>query len=580
MDRFTELLQELEPIYYAIGALVILLIFLFFILIKRKSNSKKLKDRMNELHIDYNSLKSIPLSFKLNKAIALARVNEAVGSKVDICKEDFELIQGDLTQISTMLADLDDAILTGNLKSGRMLISDLEGTLERVKGQVAKLETTLDEVLQKEVEQRTKVNEFKEQFRAIKEKINERRSQLSFSSEALENKINETEKLFSMFEEWMFVSEFDKAETTLQEIDATLKGIEQLITQLPDLLSAAQGVIPTLIDEVSQLYSKCKQKGWILDHLEIPTTLEMISQTLKDDLARLRRGEIEGLANNLEENRQRLVVLIQQLEREDSASGELDLLKATVAEKLEQMKKIHSESMFIYEKVADKFDFSATLKQLDEKKATITKLNTEFISLKNLSHTKEIASSDLSVKYKTFVHNLTAAYNELLEIYQALNSVRSDEERAHKQLLKLHLIMNEVQVKIHRHRLPNISAEADGDIQRAYSYISSIEDLLEEPTLNLPLLNGTLNEAIDYIYKLYNSVNNIVGMAIMVENTIVFGNRYRSSFADIDSELTRAELMYRNGEYTQSLTVALKAIEKIHPGSYEQLIRDNAASAT
>ena len=92
-------------------------------------------------------------------------------------------------------------------------------------------------------------------------------------------------------------------------------------------------------------------------------------------------------------------------------------------------------------------------------------------------------------------------------------------------------------------------------------------------------MNATLNDAIDYIYKLYNNVNNLVAMAIMVENTIVFGNKYRSTYPDIDSELTRAELCFRNGEYTQALTVALATIERIHPGSYEKLIKENAQSA-
>ncbi len=51
----------------------------------------------------------------------------------------------------------------------------------------------------------------------------------------------------------------------------------------------------------------------------------------------------------------------------------------------------------------------------------------------------------------------------------------------------------------------------------------------------------------------------------MVENTIVFGNRYRSTYADIDSELTRAELCFRNGQYTKALKIGIQCIEKIHP---------------
>ena len=102
------------------------------------------------------------------------------------------------------------------------------------------------------------------------------------------------------------------------------------------------------------------------------------------------------------------------------------------------------------------------------------------------------------------------------------------------------------------------------------SFILRIEDTDQE---------RKVDGAIDFIYKLWNNVNNVVGTALMVENTIVFGNKYRSTYADIDSELTRAELCFRNGEYTQALKIAIATIEKIHPGSYEKLIKENSTSA-
>ena len=116
-------------------------------------------------------------------------------------------------------------------------------------------------------------------------------------------------------------------------------------------------------------------------------------------------------------------------------------------------------------------------------------------------------------------------------------------------------------------------------MRRANDYIHRLDNLMVEVPLNMQLLNGTLQEALDFIYKLYNNVNNVVGTVMMVENTIVFGNRYRSTYADIDSELTRSELSFRNGEYTQALTTAIATIEKIHPGNYESMIKENAKSA-
>ena len=44
------------------------------------------------------------------------------------------------------------------------------------------------------------------------------------------------------------------------------------------------------------------------------------------------------------------------------------------------------------------------------------------------------------------------------------------------------------------------------------------------------------DEAIDYIYKLHNNVNNLVGVVDMCENAFVYANKYRAYHEDIDHE--------------------------------------------
>ena len=154
-----------------------------------------------------------------------------------------------------------------------------------------------------------------------------------------------------------------------------------------------------------------------------------------------------------------------------------------------------------------------------------------------------------------------------------------DEDRAHKQLVKLEIILNQVQVKIRRYKLPNISTQYEKDMAKASKDIAKLKDLMSQAPLNIQVVNTKLQETLDFIYKLYNDVNNVVGTVVMIENTIVFGNRYRSTYQDIDSELTRAELDFRNGEFTQALTKAIATIEKIHPGNYEHMIKENAKGA-
>ena len=160
-----------------------------------------------------------------------------------------------------------------------------------------------------------------------------------------------------------------------------------------------------------------------------------------------------------------------------------------------------------------------------------------------------------------------------------LNTARNDEDRARKQLLKLHLIMNEIQVKIRKYRLPVISVNYEEDLLKSYQYVNSISKLLNENPIDIRLLNATVNDGIDFIYKLYNNVNNLVGTVEMVENTIVYGNKFRPYNSELDTQLTRAELLYKNGDYTQAIKVAIEAVESIDPEHYEKLISENAKSA-
>jgi septation ring formation regulator len=188
-------------------------------------------------------------------------------------------------------------------------------------------------------------------------------------------------------------------------------------------------------------------------------------------------------------------------------------------------------------------------------------------------------ASGLVGSMKELNQDLTALNSSIADVRAEIDSAAGGEERARKQLLKLQVIMNQMQVKIAKYKLPSISAQYDEDMKRADGYINRLTTLIGAEPLNVQMLNNTLKEAIDFIYRLYNNVNNVVAMVMMVENTIVFGNRYRSTYADIDSELTRSELCFRNGDYTQALSIAIATIEKIHPGNYENMIRENSSEA-
>lgn len=544
-------------------------------MVVRKKQAHK---RLEELELNYNSLKGIPLAFKLNKAVALSRVNEEMSQQVDSCKNDFDVIQEKLKECSVQLAEIDDLIYVHKAKSAKRKMALLVEGLKYCEDNANRVNEALDSILEQENEQRVHINKLKEEFRNVKRKINEDRGAFSQSYEYLEMELASIEKMFSAFEEWMFASEFNKAADQQREIKDRVQHLSELVSVLPSMYERAKGVLPRAIDEVGFNYAQVKNKGVYLEHLEVRKNLDAVSDMLKNDLNKLRNGNPQNVHEDLNDCEKRIAQLAEQIENEEKAFDEVD---ENVDNLFDTIKKINTDVESIeelYNRVYERFGFENWTQKLEQVNEKLSVLNEMQRKLQKVVNEQCVPYTTVLIAYKEVEQSTMVFINEVSEMKQKLDNACSDEERAKKQLVKLQLIVNEIRVKMNKHRLPSVSQKYEEDLHKGAMMIKDIHVVLDNSPLDVKRLNAQLRVAIDYIYTLYNSVNNLVGMAIMVENTIVFGNRYRSSYSEIDSELTRAELCFRNGQYTKALKIGIQCIEKMHPGAYEKLINKKDTS--
>lgn len=544
-------------------------------MVVRKKQAHK---RLEELELNYNSLKGIPLAFKLNKAVALSRVNEEMSQQVDSCKNDFDVIQEKLKECSVQLAEIDDLIYVHKAKSAKRKMALLVEGLKYCEDNANRVNEALDSILEQENEQRVHINKLKEEFRNVKRKINEDRGAFSQSYEYLEMELASIEKMFSAFEEWMFASEFNKAADQQHEIKDRVQHLSELVSVLPSMYERAKGVLPRAIDEVGFNYAQVKNKGVYLEHLEVRKNLDAVSDMLKNDLNKLRNGNPQNVHEDLNDCEKRIAQLAEQIENEEKAFDEVD---ENVDNLFDTIKKINTDVESIeelYNRVYERFGFENWTQKLEQVNEKLSVLNEMQRKLQKVVNEQCVPYTTVLIAYKEVEQSTMVFINEVSEMKQKLDNACSDEERAKKQLVKLQLIVNEIRVKMNKHRLPSVSQKYEEDLHKGAMMIKDIHVVLDNSPLDVKRLNAQLRVAIDYIYTLYNSVNNLVGMAIMVENTIVFGNRYRSSYSEIDSELTRAELCFRNGQYTKALKIGIQCIEKMHPGAYEKLINKKDTS--
>ena len=563
---------------YFIGIIIIVIIVLINILfILRIMKTKKIKKRFEKLNYAYNELKTMPITFKMNKAIAICKVNEDASNQLVDCQSDFERVSSISDQLIHLTNEIEDLMSSkkySNIKKSNLLLTELEELIYLGNQLNEKLLNKLDVILEREVQQRDSVNVYKENFREIKNNIISNSHLYSISMVTLENKISNIENLFSIFEEWMYASEFNKTKEVLVDIKNSVDELMMLKESLPELIKETKANLPSIIDELKRDYALCNQKNIYLNNLKFDDNLNAIYETLKSNLANIENCEISDVKEDIDAVKVRIGQLKEQIEYEEVSYYEV---KKYLKEKIETFEIINSSIDFIdnlLPNVEEKFGLETLNESLNIYKTTLDTLKLNYKNIKEGFENPDISFASLQITVKEQISKIDLLIDNLNELKDKLNQACVDEERAKKQMIKLQLIANEMRVKTVKNKLPSISKSFFEDLNKANEYIVEIKLLLEQVPLNIIDLNSKLNFAIDFVYKLYNDLNKVVGMALMVENTIVFANKYRTSNLDIDSELTRAELLYRNGEFTQALEVSIAAVEKIFPNSYNKLLKE------
>jgi len=574
-QSFMDIISTKEAQLTLLGLGLVLVLFIVALIYRKQS----LKKRLQKVEHRYGVIKSLPLPFKVNKALALAKVRDEVFVLANDFKNDFDAIQERFKNMAAVLGECEDELLTNHLKDCRLDLEYLEDALNTLEGDAHALDAKLDEILKEENQQRSQITELKEQFRNVKNTLALKSPQLSVSLPVLQEKIDDLEHVFVMFEEWLLASEFTKAKEKVSEIEIGLQELTGLLNDLPDLIALAKGIIPKQIEEITQRYGELKNEKIYLVHLEVKKNLEMVTETTQEDLISLTRCVTKDVADHLRENNVRLSQLIDQLKKEQQSHADLQNAFTNLTEKLKSTQTLYESLLVLSRKEAKRLGVTTLLDVLTTHEVHLNRCAEDKLRVVRMYEEHAVPESVILVSCKEVLQDLGQLSDELNKQKDALTLAKNDEVRAKKQQLKLYLIMNEVQVKIRKYKLPNISSTYEGDIKRAYGLISTIDRLLDEVPINIEALNLTVNETIDVVYRLYNNVNNLVGTVEMIENTIVFANKYRPFSPEMDAQLTRAELLFRNGDYTQAIKVALNAAEKIQPSSFDELIKENSKSA-
>ena len=564
-----------EYLYISFAVLVLITAIAIFVT-TRKNQKKKLRKQLDDLYVRFNSVKTIPLAFKLNKAQAMARRNEEMTASVAEYYQKYEETEKHINNVQDMLDNADDTMNSVKYKEAIEMMKNISDELDSCEEEVKHIDDFLEEFSRKEDMQREYSTKLKEKFRVVKTTINKNAQLLSISFDGFQNRLKEIEDLFSSSEELMYASDYSAAQEELENIDQKLEDIKTSANAIPKLVKDTKGVLPLMIDETKRELALTKQRGVYIEHLDIENKMAQIEADLNADVRDLTAARTEGVKARVSSAKDVLNELNEKLAEENKAFKLARETNDRVYGHITDMEKVENYVRIAYDKESARFglvDLKDILKTMRE---SIEKYREEYENINSeLSGCVKPASQILE-EAQTLDTSIEADMKTLYSYKTTIDKSTDGESRAQTQLTKLQLVVSEVETKLAEYDLPTIDESYKVDLKKSRDYIARIRELISQIPIDITQLNTLLDEAIDFIYKFYNNINNVVGMGKMVENAIVFGNKYRSTYPEIDRELSKAEFQYLNGEYTRALKTAISCLETLFPENADEKILENA----
>ena len=159
-----------------------------------------------------------------------------------------------------------------------------------------------------------------------------------------------------------------------------------------------------------------------------------------------------------------------------------------------------------------------------------------------------------------FRSKLSRLQDDLDYQLRSITSMKDDETRAREQLATIEDLLKKSKYKLKDYKIPVIPSSYYIELSEAQDAIREIVKELEKKPIVIKILNIRVDTARDLVFKIYNKTNDMVKIVSLSEEMIVYGNRYRSSYEEIDIALTKAEELFRRGKYKESLDLSIKSL--------------------
>lgn len=554
------------------GAILVALIIFMIVYhsIKLKIYRQEILDLQNQI----NGIKTLPLQYRLGRVQSIAKNMPEVAEEYEQFTKDFEKItEFQKNELGVLVNEVDESLFYGKTRGIKKKLTLIHEMTQRYDHDAKDLLTRIEKVTEIENIQRVEIIRVKGKYREVGNEYEKIRVKVEeFVPHALEM-FKELDDDFVKLETLMNNQMFADAKNFTEEIENRIDSLQENLKDLPSYVYVVSDLLPSKIDKVDELITSLEGDEYALEEMNIAARRQEVDKQMEESIAHVKNVDIKGAAEVLEPLTGLIEELVIDLGKELDSYKQFKEKWRESYNELQRLTDVYQNTMKEYRRLFTEF-------VIDEEEVVISKKYEEFKQIQKDANDLIEQMESGHFAYANMLEHVENLYDRMMEhdtyleeFEKQKEDIETKNQKTEELLENINIVLLEIKSEIKNEHLPLVNDSYRDYIADSYNKVEEIKRFKAHKPVVLNELCAKVEGARDVIYKLYDNVHNMIVTAGMVEDAIVYANRYRSMFLEVNTELTKAEVLFRNGEYRNALQVAVDILERLEPGKYEELIK-------
>lgn len=551
--------------------IAVVLVGITFLVTRRKSN-KKFKSKIEELDIEKNQLINVNILSEITKVRNLVKTDN-LAHKLEEWDNTFGFIKDKmLPTITDEISEVDFLIDKHDYKGALKRMVGIELEIDKLRKRSQKLIDEIQIVTNSEERNRALITKLKVIYRELQGKFSRCEKEYGELVPKIKEEFEKLDNEFLSFENAMDNNDYVEVESIVIVIEEDLNKLKDILDNISSLLLMASVLIPGKIEESRVLYGRMLRDGYPMDYLNVEYNLEEIKKKTDIIMDDIRELKMEDANIELKTILDYFNSLFADFDKEKECKDSFKEGCKKFRYKLEKVNKVVYDIYIQIDDIKVTYDLTdEEINRFSTLNRNLETINDDFKRLLEQGKSKTFAYSKLYDELDGLGVKLSRLQDDLDYQLKSITSMQDDEYRAKEQLNTIQDLLKKAKMKLKDYKLPVIPSSYYVELKEAQDAIREIIKELEKKPIVIKILNIRVDTARDLVFKIYNKTNDMIRASELSEKMIIYGNRYRSTYNEVEQGLDRATMLFYKGQYEESLEVSIGAISLVEENPLDKI---------